>query len=159
MISTKQWILEWCINGHTDTPFGVKLHIKFIICPNNLPVFQLVQSCELALFSLVIWGYGVLFSVVDPMVKHWCRERSPVSGMPPVSWWSTDECKNIVLDSKQIKVTSNACVVFTPVPASPLSYHCVMDFQLPPVFSTTTCGLHLSFPLWICQNLKEFLRN
>ena len=37
---------------------------------------------------------------------------------------------------------------------SPLIYDCVMYFQLPFIFTISTCSSRLSFPLRICQSLK-----
>ena len=79
----KQQSFGLFFNGHSGSPFGVQLHVKLNICPNNLPTSWLLQSYSHALFSSVICDYGVLFSVVDSMVKYWYLLRFHQHGSPP----------------------------------------------------------------------------
>lgn len=80
-------------------------------------------------------------------------EISCVQHVPLCPGQPANEGQQIVSESKKAKGSRNACIVFITLLDSLLIYDCVIYFQLSFIFTITTYGSYLSFPLW-CQSLK-----
>lgn len=135
---------------------GVKLHVKLSFCPNNLPGPLAPPLLTFLCFPLLTEVMELCSQLLIPWSNiDACWDRLCMA-YPPMSWSTVNECQKIVFESKQTKDRRDAWEVFSlPHSSQTLLWSdCVMYFQLPFVFTISTCSSHLSFPLCICQNLK-----